>query len=122
MLGWDIIDLVKIRDLGYRTVCLPDLPVVHLRQTGAATGIIRGNVRMGHGAYVIGTHPLFALARSIYRMAEPPYVVGGLALGYGYFRSWLARAPRIDDASLIRALRSEQLHRLFHLNRLPKRP
>jgi biofilm PGA synthesis N-glycosyltransferase PgaC len=121
MLGWDIIDLVKIRSLGYRTVCLPELVVIHQRQTAAATGILRGNVRMGHGAYVIGTHPLFALGRAVYRMFEPPYVLAGLALGYGYFRSWFARAEQMPDRSLIAALQSEQLYRLVHFNKLPRR-
>ncbi len=121
MLGWDIVDLVQIRTLGYRTVCLQQLSVLHLRRTAAATGILRGNVRMGHGAYVIGTHPLFALGRSLYRMFEPPYVLAGAALGYGYFRSWFRRAEQISDAELIRALRAEQIHRLFHFNKLPRR-
>lgn len=118
-LGWDIVDTVKMRMLGYRTLNLPELRVTHLRRHGSATGIVRGNVRMGHGAYVIGTHPLFALARSFYRMLEPPYLVGGLALGYGYFRSWLAGKPQIPDKALIEALRKEQMHRLLHRNRLP---
>jgi poly-beta-1,6-N-acetyl-D-glucosamine synthase len=120
-LGWDVIDLVKIRALGYRTVSLPDLIVLHLRLMASATGVVRGNIRQGHGAYLIGSHPLFAVGRAVYRMFEPPYIVGGLALGYGYFRSWLARSPQIDDRELIRALRAEQLHRLFHMNRLPRR-
>ena len=121
MLGWDIIDLVKIRSLGYRTVCIPDLIVIHQRQTAAATGILRGNVRMGHGAYVIGTHPLFALGRAVYRMFEPPYVLAGLALGYGYFRSWFKGAEQMPDRNLIAALQAEQLQRLVHFNKLPRR-
>jgi glycosyltransferase involved in cell wall biosynthesis len=120
-LGWDIIDLVKIRALGYRTINLPDLLVLHLRLMASATGVLRGNVRQGHGAYVIGTHPLFAIGRSAYRMFERPYVLAGLALGYGYFKSWFAGAPQIEDQALIRALRQEQMYRLFHLNRLPRR-
>ena len=121
MLGWDIIDLVKIRSLGYRTVCLQELVVIHQRQTAAATGILRGNVRMGHGAYVIGTHPLFALGRAVYRMFEPPYVLAGVALGYGYFRSWFQGAEQMPDQRLIAALQSEQLYRLVHFNKLPRR-
>jgi biofilm PGA synthesis N-glycosyltransferase PgaC len=121
MLGWDIIDLVKIRSLGYRTVCVPELAVIHCRQTAAATGILRGNVRMGHGAYLIGTHPLFALGRSVYRMFEPPYVLAGLALGYGYFKSWFKRVEQMPDRELISALQAEQIHRLLHFNKLSRR-
>ena len=117
VLGWDILDLVKIRMMGYRNVALRDLPVQHMRRHASAGGILKGNVRVGRGAYVIGSHPLFAMARGVYRMFEPPYVVGGLALGYGYFRSWLTGVPRISDRALIEALRKEQLFRLFHGNR-----
>jgi hypothetical protein len=118
-LGWDVIDLVKIRSLGYRTISLPELNVLHLRLMASATGVLRGNVRQGHGAYLIGTHPLFAIGRGVYRMFEPPYVLGGLALGGGYFWSWLRRVPQINDQAAIRQLRTEQIYRLFHLNRLP---
>jgi hypothetical protein len=52
-------------------------------------------------------------------MLEPPYLVGGLALGYGYFKSWLSRRPQIPDKELIGALRKEQMHRLLHRNKLP---
>lgn len=120
-LGWDIVDQVKLRMLGYRTINMPELAVLHLRQLGSATGILRGHARHGHGAYTVGTHPLFALGRSVYRMFEPPYIVGGIAFACGYVRAWLGRAEQIPDRALIRALRSEQLHRLFHLNRLPER-
>jgi len=118
-LGWDVVDLVQMRMLGYRTINLPDLAVLHLRQLGSATGILRGQARHGLGAYTIGTHPLFALGRSVYRMFDPPYVLGGLAFAYGYTRAWLTGAEQIADKALIQALRDEQLYRLFHRNRLP---
>jgi poly-beta-1,6-N-acetyl-D-glucosamine synthase len=120
VLGWDIIDLVKMRSLGYRTGHL-HLPVRHLRQHGSAEGKVRGKVQWGEGAWIIGSHPLFVLARGIYRMREPPYVVSGLAFWWGYLRAALRRTPRIADADLVRALRREQLHRLFHFNR-PEEP
>ena len=119
VLGWDVLDLVKIRMMGYRSITLADLTVLHMRRHASAGGILRGNARVGRGAYVIGSHPLFALARSAYRMLEPPYVIGGLALGYGYFSSWLSGVPQITDRSLVRALRREQLFRLLHRNRTP---
>lgn len=115
-LGWDIIDLVKIRSLGYRTGHL-ELPVVHLRRHGSAEGDVRGKAQWGEGAWIIGSHPLFVAARGLYRMRERPYVVSGLAFWWGYLRAALRRLPRIADLELIRALRREQLHRLFHLNR-----
>lgn len=116
--GWDIIDLVKIRSLGYRTTCLDDLEVVHLRQHGTAEGALRGRADWGRGAYVIGSHPLFVLGRGLYRMVEPPYVAGGLAFWWGYLRAALGRTAQIEDRALVRALRREQLQRLLRSNRL----
>lgn len=120
ILGWDIIDLVKVRSLGRRSVALPDLKVTHRRRHASAGGILKGNARHGHGAYLIGSHPLFVLGRSIYRMFEPPYVLAGLAFGYGYAKTWITGAEQIADRDLIGSLRSEQLYRLFHRNRLPE--
>jgi poly-beta-1,6-N-acetyl-D-glucosamine synthase len=121
VLGWDIIDGVKMRSMGYRTGHL-DLPVRHLRQHGSAEGKVRGKVQWGEGAWIIGSHPLFVVARGIYRMREPPFVVSGLAFWWGYVRAALRRTPRIPDAELVRAVRREQVRRLTHFNRLQPAP
>lgn len=121
-LGWDIIDLVKIRALGYQTNHLEELKVVHFRQHGSAEGVLRGKAQWGTGAYIIGSHPLFVFARGIYRMLEPPYVTGGLAFWWGYLKAAADRVHRISDKQLIKSLRKEQLQRMLLLNRLPKKP
>jgi glycosyltransferase involved in cell wall biosynthesis len=118
-LGWDILDEVKMRSLGYRTGHLEDLKVLHLRPHASAEGILRGKAQWGEGAYMIGSHPLFVLGRAFYRMWEPPYVLGGIAVLWGYFKAVARRMPRVAGADLVKALRREQLHRLLHLNRLP---
>ena len=121
VLGWDIIDLVKIRSLGYKTANLEELKVVHLRQHASAEGVLRGKAQWGRGAYIIGSHPLFVFARGLYRMLERPYVTGGVAFWWGYLRAGANRVSRISDAELIKALRKEQLLRMVLCNRLPKR-
>src|SRR3546814_9684816 len=67
VIGWDIVDQVKVRSLGYRTVNLPELHVLHRRRHASSGGILRGNYRMGHGASTIGSHPLFMAGRVAYR-------------------------------------------------------
>ena len=118
VLGWDILDGVQMRALGYRTRHL-DIPVRHLRQHGSAEGKVRGKVQWGEGAWIIGSHPLFVAARGVYRMREAPFVVSGLAFWWGYLRAALRRTPRIPDPALVEAVRREQLHRLLHFDRLP---
>lgn len=118
--GWDIVDQVKMRMLGYRTQNLPELEVEHQRQHGTAEGAWHGKATWGRGAWIIGSHPLFVLARAAYRMLEPPYILGGIALLYGYLKAAVTRVPQIDDKPLMAALRREQLYRLLHRNRLPE--
>jgi glycosyltransferase involved in cell wall biosynthesis len=117
-LGWDIIDEVKAHMLGYKTVNFPDLKVLHLRPHASAEGVLRGKATWGRGAYIIGSHPLFAFFRGIYRMRERPFVLGGLAFWWGYCLAAIQGEPKIDDKVLIAFLRKEQLQRLFGFNRI----
>ena len=111
-LGWDGVDVWKARMLGWKTVCFTDLKVLHLRPVGADTGKIKGKIETGRAAYFIGYHPLFMLARGLRRMADKPYVLGGLALLGGYFGDWLTRRERVDDPELINYVRQAQLRAL----------
>ncbi len=116
--SWDIVDGVAMRALGYRTGNLP-LRVEHLRPHGSYEGVLRGRVKWGEGAWTIGTHPLYALARGAYLMTQNrPYLLAGAAYWWGYLRAALRRTPRIADADLTRALRRELLGRLLRLNRV----
>jgi poly-beta-1,6-N-acetyl-D-glucosamine synthase len=117
-LGWDILDVVKMRSLGYRTGYVEDLRVEHLRQHASAEGVLKGKAQWGEGAYIIGSHPLFVIARGVYRMLEPPYVIGGFAFWWGYVKAVIQKPARIPDTALITALRREQITRLVRFNRL----
>ncbi|MFZ5450630.1 MAG: glycosyltransferase family 2 protein [Thermodesulfobacteriota bacterium] len=117
--GWDIIDETDARRHGWRTFSDPDNTIIHHRLQGAALGAVYGRVIWGRGAYAIGGHPVFALARGLFRMLERPWVIGGLAFIWGFFSSYFnPRINRITDPDLIRHLRREQLYRLIHFNRL----
>jgi biofilm PGA synthesis N-glycosyltransferase PgaC len=41
-------------------------------------------------------------------MAEPPYVLGGLAMLQGYLAPWLRGAPQLDDPELVAFIRAYQ--------------
>jgi glycosyltransferase involved in cell wall biosynthesis len=119
--GWDIIDETDARRHGWTTLSDPTIVMVHHRLQGAALGTLRGRVIWGRGAYAIGSHPLFALARGLYRMAERPWVSGGLAFLWGFFSGYFhPEVQRTPDRDLIRYLRHEQFYRLLHANRLPQ--
>ena len=118
--GWDIIDETDARRHGWLTLSAPQPIFIHHRLQGSSFRGLRGRVIWGQGAYAIGSHPLFALARGIYRLAEHPWLVGGLAFIWGFFTSYFnPDIQRLTDPGLIRYLRQEQLYRLTHGNRLP---
>lgn len=121
--GWDILDETMARYYGWRTLSDPAIVIWHHRLQGAGLGLLRGRMVWGWGAYAIGSHPLFALARAFFRMWEPPYLIGGLAFLWGYLSArWRPEIQRLEDPELRRYLRREQLYRLCHGNRLPPPP
>lgn len=112
ILGWDILDVAQARRCGWQTRSFGDLPIHHLRMTGAATGMARANLRYGRCYYVIRAHPLFVLAKTLYRTLERPYLLS-LLIPLGYLMAALRREPRLADPGLAKFLRREQLDRLM---------
>lgn len=110
--GSDTVDEVKANMLGWSTHSFLDLEIQHHRWTGAAYGKWGGIVKNGKTDYVSGYHPLFVAAKSVVRLAQRPYVIGSIALLYGYVAAHLQRTPRVDDPELIRYLQKQQLAKM----------
>jgi biofilm PGA synthesis N-glycosyltransferase PgaC len=118
--GWDIIDETEARRHGWLTIHDPSIRGQHRRVQGKDIGLLKGRINWGMGAYACGSHWLFTLARSFYRMAYPPYIIGGLFFLWGYFSSFFnKKVPRYGDKAYIKHIQREQLYRLFHGNKLP---
>ena len=111
--GSDTVDEVKANMLGWTTMSFPDLEMLHHRPTGASWGRWGGLVKDGKIDYVYGSHPAFLTAKSAARIFRRPYVVGAVALLYGYISAYFQGVPRVDDPELIRYLRRQQLARMF---------
>ena len=110
---WDAIDCHKARQLGWRAVSWdhPDLNFEHLRPMGSSqAGIHTGRRRHGFGQYFMGSDPFFYAATCVFRMAEPPYVTGGLSMFWGYVQSALNGERRYSevDPDLVRFIRRYQ--------------
>ncbi len=108
---WDAIDCHKARQKGWRAVSWdhPDLNFEHLRPMGSSqTSIWTGKKRHGFGQYYMGSDPFYYLATCVFRMSEPPYVLGGLAMARGYFSAWFKGAERQKDTELIAFIRAYQ--------------
>jgi len=112
--GSDAIDEVKANMLGWKSRSFFELEMHHHRFTGATFGRWGGAVKDGRADYVCGYHPLFMLAKCGVRLVRTPYVVGSMALFYGYLSSYLKNVPQVDDPHLIKYLRSQQIARLLN--------
>jgi biofilm PGA synthesis N-glycosyltransferase PgaC len=113
---WDGIDCHRCRMKGWIACSWdePGLRFVHLRPMGSSqSSIYAGRMRHGFGQYFMGTGLAYMTASAIRRLGEKPYVVGALAMLWGWIRSALAQAPRYEDAEFRRFLRRYQRRALL---------
>lgn len=111
--GWDTIDEVKANSCGWTTRSFPNLHLVHQRDTGAADGLWPTLVKYGRANYICGYHPLFMIGKCLKRLAQRPYFIGSVGLVYGFLSGYLMKVPQVDDPSVIRYLRRQQMRRIF---------
>lgn len=110
-LTWDAIDCHICRYHGWfaRSWDEPAIRFHHLRPMGSShKSWWTGRVRHGSGQWFMGTSPIYMLVSGGYRMTRPPYVIGGLGMIWGYFKSMATGRPRYADADLRRFLRRYQ--------------
>ncbi len=114
-LGWDVLDVIRAQMRGWETRSYPELQIRHLRPTNARPNWIKGRRTLGRLDYSVGYHPLFELARCLYRMTLPPYIIGGLAILFGYTQAAARGEKRIASPDERRFLQKQQLRRLLRL-------
>jgi biofilm PGA synthesis N-glycosyltransferase PgaC len=92
----------------------PELRFVHLRPMGSSQeSIYAGRMRHGFGQYFMGTGLMFMTVSAINRIADKPYVLGSLAMLWGWIGSALQGKPRYDDPEFRRFLRRYQRRALL---------
>ncbi|WP_282130139.1 glycosyltransferase family 2 protein [Roseobacter litoralis] len=113
---WDAIDCHKARQLGWIACSWDDaeLQFEHLRPMGSSQqNVLTGRMRHGFGQYYMGSDFLFFTASCIFRMAHPPYVIGGAASWWGYVRAALKGTPQQQDSELRAFIRQYQRRALI---------
>ena len=118
--GWDAIDEVKANMLGWQTRGFSELHLLHHRPTGSADGLLRDSVKHGVVCYVAGYHFLFFFASCFRRLFKKVYVIGSIAMCYGFLKGYITRMPQVNDARMIKYLRTQQLRRLCGLETIWK--
>ena len=112
---WDGIDCHCCRMKGWIACSWdePELRFIHLRPMGSSQqSIYVGRMRHGYGQYFMGTGFLYMAASAIYRMNQRPYVVGSLAMLWGWVKSAIQRTPRYENAEFREFIRRYQLRAL----------
>jgi hypothetical protein len=111
--GIDHVAVLSARMHGWKTRTFTERVCQHHRLMGTALhGGLKARVRQGQKDYTMGNHPLWQVFRVIYQMKYRPYVIGGLALGWGYGRSMVCRLEIPLSKEIIEFVRQEQMQRL----------
>ena len=122
---WDGIAYHKARITGWRTrsVRNPKLDIIHKRLMGSShQSIWHGRMRWGRGQYFMGTHPVYIVPMGVYRMAEKPFIIGGLGIICGYFKAMLEGMQRYEEPGFRESLHAWQFEKLKIGTRLEKIP
>lgn len=111
--GEDAVAETMARMYGWEVKTFSEINVNHHRLMGTAgQNIYKARFFGGVEEYVIGYHPLFLLAKCIYRLQEKPKILGSVFRLIGYFWSWCRRQKREVSDDFINYLRKEQMQRL----------
>lgn len=106
--AWDGIDghICRINGWIAKSLDDPEMRIIHLRPMGSSQQNIRvGRVRWGRGKYFMGSAWYYVMASAAYRSIEPPYLLGGLGILWGYFKAQLTGHPRYENPEYRRYLR-----------------
>jgi poly-beta-1,6-N-acetyl-D-glucosamine synthase len=109
--GEDTYAEVTARMMGFDVHSFPDLHVHH-NKSSQSRGLFAESVRKGAAAYGIGNHPLFEFLKSIYRLAEPPYIFGSFIRFAAFAYSEIRGEKRQVSDEFVKYLRREQINRL----------
>jgi len=114
--GDDSLAGIMARMDGWETKHFPQYQAIQCRATGTSKGthLLVAKCRDGLVDYTLGTHPLFALAKSFRRVfMEKPFLLGSIARLSGFLRGYyLVGKNREVPDEVVSFVRREQMQRL----------
>jgi glycosyltransferase involved in cell wall biosynthesis len=111
--GVDWIAVMTARMKGWHVRSFVEKRFHHHRSMGTAErGGVSALFSYGEKDYYLGGSPIWQVFRTTYRIAKPPYVVGGLALLFGYSWAALRRVKRPVSNELMKFHRRDQMQKL----------
>jgi glycosyltransferase involved in cell wall biosynthesis len=111
--GVDWIAVTTARMKGWKTRSFREKRYFHHRSFGTAErGPLAALYSYGEKDYYLGGSPVWEVCRVAYRVAKPPVLFGGVALGLGFLSAAIRRVPRPVSSELMRFHRNEQRQKL----------
>lgn len=110
--GWDTVDILRMRMRGHRTRVLHDLEYLHRRRMGTRNGWVDGMVRDGRNAYLTGYGTFFFVARALFNARYRPWLLRTACMLWGFAAAAVRRLPRIvteDEMAFHRMLQRRRL-------------
>ncbi len=112
--GVDLVAVTTARMKGWQTRTFLEKPYIHHRQMGTATATAwMSAFKVGRADYILGSHPIWEFARSIYQLTQPPILIGGGLRLAGFAWALLSHTEKQVPADYIRFRRKEQMQRLW---------
>jgi len=113
---WDGIDGHVCRMKGWKALSLnvEAWRLQHYRPHGSSqVSIWVGRKRWGLGKFFMGSSLMYVLGVSAYRMAERPFVIGGLGILVGYLNAWRGGMKRYGSREYLQHLHKYERASLF---------
>jgi hypothetical protein len=112
--GIDLVAVTTARMKGWQTRTFVEKPYVHHRQMGTATAnALLANFKVGRSDYILGSHPVWELARGMYQTTRPPILIGGSLRVAGFFWALVRGMEKQVPADFVKFRRKEQMQRLW---------
>jgi biofilm PGA synthesis N-glycosyltransferase PgaC len=111
--GIDLIAVLSARAAGWRTRTFAEKSCLHHRRMGTLRQrSLSNSFRRGRMDYLLGSHPVWEIFRSIYQVKRKWNFIGGILMLAGYFWTMLNHVERTMPQDLVSLRRDEQLRRL----------
>jgi biofilm PGA synthesis N-glycosyltransferase PgaC len=110
--GWDTVDILRMRMRGHRTQVLHDLEYLHRRRMGTRNGYVDGMLRDGRNAYLTGYGTFFFVCRALFNVRYRPWLLRTVCMLWGFASAWWRGLPRIVTDEELAFHRSLQRRRM----------
>jgi poly-beta-1,6-N-acetyl-D-glucosamine synthase len=122
--GIDLVAVTTARMKGWKTQTFPEKICHHHKMTQSGRNFsVKATFKSGFHDYLMGSHAMWQVFRSIYQMGKSPFVLGGAALLSGYLWAMVTRAERPVSKEFAEFRAKEQMIRLKDfVSKLVQRP